>query len=426
MKNITVYGQHEWDVVEQLLRCVRSVPDSRGVLCGDAHYGYSMPIGGVVKYQGYISPSAVGFDIGCGNAAWRTSIQFTAINSRLYPTPAYFEDMSNKISRYISFGLARVNETPVTNSNVLEEIRESNIPFVRSLYDLATSQLGTVGSGNHYVDLMVDDENYIWIACHFGSRGFGHKIASYFLNAATNGAFNDKDSNAPPVIMSDTSDLGQQYIDAMRLALRYAYAGREYVMQTVCALLGETNDGITIKVANHHNFADEVDGSWIIRKGATRITPGRYSFIGGSMGSNSAIVTAKHDADLDSCLSSAPHGAGRLMSRAAAKNGRKLFVCGSCGHQEKNKGRGVQICSCGQIMVLTQITEPIQYNTVLDDLYVKQGIIVKGGDADEAPAAYRTLESVLSLHNDTVDVVKWLRPIVVVMSPKDVKDPYKD
>ncbi len=134
------------------------------------------------------------------------------------------------------------------------------------LKHLAENQLGTVGSGNHYVDIFEDEEGHIWVGVHFGSRGLGHKTATWFLEKG--GAKDGMD--VEPLVLSMDSDLGQQYEIAMTLAGKYAYAGRDWVCSKVAEIIGAS---IVEEVHNHHNYAwlEKHDGKqlWVVRKGAT-------------------------------------------------------------------------------------------------------------------------------------------------------------
>ena len=174
--NIKIHGTHDPQTIKQLEVCVAAEDGARGVLCADGHVGYSMPIGGVVAYRNFISPSGVGYDIACGNKAVRTNLKMSDIEADL---PRF----ADEIQRRISFGIGRVNDEKVDHP-VLDQIRSADVPEQRGLSQLAANQLGTVGSGNHYVDVLEDSDGIVWVACHFGSRGFGHKTASMFMNAA--------------------------------------------------------------------------------------------------------------------------------------------------------------------------------------------------------------------------------------------------
>jgi len=180
----------------------------------------------------------------------------------------------------------------------------------------AGAQLGIVGSGNHYIDLMRDEEGFVWIGVHFGSRGLGHTSATRYLKAA-----GGKDGmNVPPAVVDEDSEIGQRYIAAMELAGRYAYAGREWVVERVRRIVGGT---VTDSIHNHHNYAwRERHGDrdlWVVRKGATPAFPGQRGFIGGSMGDDAVIIEGVDSEASRASLYSTIHGAGRLFGRKEAK-----------------------------------------------------------------------------------------------------------
>src|SRR5690349_24632997 len=162
---------------------------------------------------------------------------------------------------------------------------------------------------------------FVWIGVHFGSRGLGHTSATRYLKAA-----GGKDGmNVPPAVVDEDSELGRRYIAAMQLAGRYAYAGREWVVDRVRQIIGGS---VTESVHNHHNYAwrETHDGRdlWVVRKGATPAFPGQKGFVGGSMGDNAVILQGATPADNATralqarALYSTVHGAGRVMSRTAA------------------------------------------------------------------------------------------------------------
>lgn len=199
----------------------------------------------------------------------------------------------NQIASKISFGMGRVNDEPVDHELFDDPDWAVYAAIGKQEHDklkaLARQQLGTVGSGNHFVDLFEETATgRLWAANHFGSRGFGHKTASGFLNLAAGREFLGKapgeHMDQPPVLLKLDSELGDMYERAMKLAGRYAYAGRDYVIQQVLSILGAKAD---FTVHNHHNFAwkEEHEGKQtiVVRKGATPSAPGQLGFIGGSM-----------------------------------------------------------------------------------------------------------------------------------------------
>lgn len=439
--------------IKQLAKCLEDDRAISGALMADHHLGYSMPIGGVVAYDSAISPSGVGFDIACGNKAVRTPLNVADVlggsgsldqASRgadalgaLNPLPpaagrsvkneasehAYSDasaqnirEIMQEVQRVVAFGVGRSNETPLDHA--LFDTHASTLAALdqlagtrAALSQKARAQLGTVGSGNHYVDLLADEDDRVWVANHFGSRGLGHTIATGFLNLAADLPFDHRgaEREAPTVIPTDT-DLGQAYIAAMDLAGDYAYAGRDYVIDQVLGILGTTAD---LSVHNHHNFAWLEHGAWVVRKGATPLT-GDLAFIGGSMG-DGAVVVRGTGADIGA-LASAPHGAGRVMSRTkAAGKWRKQTV-------ERTAPDGSTYTK--KIRVRDETTAAVDWRQAQADLAAR-GIVVLGSGADEAPEVYKPLDDVLAAH-ENIEIVHRLRPLGVVMAGDDTFDPYKD
>src|SRR6185436_6494110 len=166
--NIKSFGPVDERAKQQLERCATTA--THAVLCADHHPGYSHPIGGAVAYPDHISPSGVGYDIGCGNKAVRTNLRAADIRADL-------SAIMDSIFSRISFGMGRKNDEPVEHA-VLDAIRDAEFAPQRQLHSTAAKQLGTVGAGNHYVDLFEDEDGWVWVGVHFGSRGFGHRTAS--------------------------------------------------------------------------------------------------------------------------------------------------------------------------------------------------------------------------------------------------------
>jgi tRNA-splicing ligase RtcB len=362
-----------------------------------------MPIGGVVAYKDYISPSGVGFDIACGNKAVMTDLQAEDIE---------IKKIMDEIVKRIGFGLARPNPEPIDHP-VIDKIAQSDFKPQRNMFQLARSQLGTVGAGNHYVDLFSDEEGRLWVGVHFGSRGFGHKTAMGFLALARGMDFTKrpKDANsmnAPPTLLKTNSSLGEDYIEAMKLAGEYAYAGRDAVVNKVLEILGAKE---MYTVHNHHNFAWQEkhygENYWVIRKGCTPAFPGQQSFIGSTMGEESVIVEGIDNKESRKALYSTVHGAGRVMSRTKAAGAKRW---------KKKKG----------VLIAEYITPgEIDFKTVKEKIR-QSGIELRGGGADEAPEAYKRLDEVLEFHKNTIKILHRLKPIGVAMAGENVYDPYID
>ena len=257
-------------------------------------------------------------------------------------------------------------------------------------------------SGNHYVDIFVEpDTDDVWAGVHFGSRGFGHKTASGFLNLAAGREFFGKapgeKMDQPPTLLNVDTELGDMYIKAMELAGRYAYAGRDYVVNKVLSILGAEE---TFSVHNHHNYAWLEDGKWVVRKGATPNAPGQQGFIGGSMCDMAVIVEGLDTSENERTFHSTVHGAGRVMSRTQA--------AGKMNYKTRTRSGG-------------QITQ-----AQMDESVKGYGIELRGAGADESEFVYRKLADVLEYHKDTIKILHTLRPIGVCMAGGDEFDPYKD
>ena len=402
---IHVFG----DVIENALEQAINISHRalHVAMMADHHLGYSMPIGGVAAYDGMVSPSGVGFDIACGNKAICLDVPADHVRYNI-------GKIMDRIFNEISFGMGRTNQEKI-DDKYLQRLDPTKYHawhqgYVNGLRDLAVSQLGTVGGGNHFVDILFDEEDRVWIANYFGSRGLGHKMAKDILNKA--GAVDS--INADATLLSDKSDLGMMYLDRMHLAGAYAYAGRDWVCDKVHSIIGGE---IIDEVHNHHNFAwkenhniDEDDRDvWVVRKGATPAFPGQRGFIGGSMASNSYIVHGNSNAGLKAddprliasyaSLFSTVHGAGRQLSRSQAK--------GKFKNGEWKR-------------------EPMVDRRAWRDMMHSAGVVLRGADLDESPYCYKDVDEVIAAQGDTIVVEHVLRPIGVAMAGPGVVDPYKD
>jgi tRNA-splicing ligase RtcB (3'-phosphate/5'-hydroxy nucleic acid ligase) len=384
--NIPVWGIPDEGALSQIRTCALTA--DKVALMADHHKGYAVPIGGVVAYKDAISPSGVGYDIACGNKAVLTDM------------PA--EELRRNISRImddvfsvLSFGVGRKN-----NERVEHELFDTHHGWktqaAAPLKELARQQLGTIGSGNHYIDLFTDEQDRVWIGVHFGSRGLGHKIATWFLNAA--GATDGMD--VPPCVLPTSSDLGAQYLQAMALGGAYAYAGRDWVCQRVAKILGAN---ITEEIHNHHNFAwlenHSGENLWVVRKGATPAFPGQRGFVGGTMGETSVILEGVANEEAKYSLYSTVHGAGRVMGRMEAKGKTKNGVVTRVGKVSKE-------------MMATWVASA--------------KVELRGAGVDESPHCYKRLPEVLAEHGDSIKILHTLTPVGVAMAGEREFDPYRD
>jgi tRNA-splicing ligase RtcB (3'-phosphate/5'-hydroxy nucleic acid ligase) len=429
---IKTFGPVNRRSLEQLQRCMEAGDAEYGVLCADHHPGYSQPIGGAIAYEGYISPSGAGFDLGCGNKAAKTDVRAEDLDVRA---------IMREVERRISFGMG-VPAREQVDHPVLDRIKVADFEPQRKLYDLATRQLGTVGSGNHYVDVFADEEGWVWVGVHFGSRGFGHKTASGFLALAEglpfDGHAKQGEMDSPPVLFEVDSELGESYISAMKLALDYAYAGRDVVVDKVLEILGAR---AVHEVHNNHNDAqlEEHHGRsyWVVRKGCTPAQPGQEGFVGGSMGDESVILEGVEHGENAEALYSTVHGAGRVMSRSEAAGRMRMasvYACTvrDCGHAVPAKdyvGGGrcpVHDTKLKKMRARIQVKPGVVDWDAVRHRIADQGIVLVGGGADEAPEVYKRLPDVLAAHGSTIRVKHRLRPLGVAMAGGDVVDPYKD
>lgn len=396
--------------LQQLKTCAIEGGADYAVLCADHHVGYSQPIGGAIAYERYISPSGVGYDIGCGNKAVRTGLKVSEVD---------IPKIMDRIFKEISFGIGRNNNEKIDHP-VLEEIAHAEIKEQRDMLDKASSQLGTVGSGNHYVDLFKDELGYLWIGVHFGSRGFGHSTASGFLALAQGKQWGERavegEMDSPPVLFETSSELGQMYINAMNLAGKYAYAGRDVVVDKVLKIIGTE---ALEEIHNHHNFAWEEEHFgkkyWVVRKGCTPAFPGQKGFVGATMAGISVILEGIDSYESKQALYSTVHGAGRVMSRTqAAGKWKKQTVM-------RKRPDGTEYPFKQRIRVGGKVNwDEVQQNMS------NQHIELRGGGADEAPEAYKDLREVLREHSQTINILHMLYPVGVAMAGSDVFDPYKD
>jgi tRNA-splicing ligase RtcB (3'-phosphate/5'-hydroxy nucleic acid ligase) len=332
---LKVFGRHDEATVAQMRNCMAVGNVVAGVICADGHLGYAQPVGGVIAYEKQISISGVGFDIGCGNMAVRLDTPFRAIEDRI-------GTVIKDVARVISFGVGRTNEER-------------------------------------------DEDGFVWIGVHFGSRGLCHTSATRYLKAA-----GGKDGmNVPPAVLDEDGELGRRYIAAMQLAGRYSYAGREWVIERVRKIIG---GAVTDMVHNHHNYAwrETHDGRdlWVVRKGATPAFPGQRGFVGGSMGDDAVILEGVEGPEAPASLYSTVHGAGRLFGRKEAK---------------------------------------LRFTKAQMDGWLQQrGVTLVGADLDESPMAYRRLPEVLAHHSGSVRVLHARRPFAVAMAGEGEFDPFKD
>jgi tRNA-splicing ligase RtcB len=347
----------------------------------DAHKGYGLPIGGVLATNNAIIPYGVGVDIGCRMALTIYDIPET----HFFENPASYK---RELIAWTKFGAGSVwNGRHKATHAVLDRSEFNSIPVLKQLQNKAAMQLGTSGGGNHFVEWGIiafdeDDEGlnikagkYLALLTHSGSRGFGATIAGHYTKLAKELCRLPKEAANLAYLDMNTAE-GQEYWLAMNLAGDYASACHEVIHQRLSAAIG---GNVLAKVENHHNFAwkEMLDGKEVIvhRKGATPASDGVLGIIPGSMTASGFLVRGKgnHDA-----INSASHGAGRQMSRTQAIK--------SISNEEMKK--------------------------ILND----HGVTLIGAGLDEAPMAYKNIETVMAAQNNLVSIVAKFTPKMVRMA----------
>lgn len=386
--NVPVFGSPvDEGALRQIKNCAREA--DHVALMADHHLGYAVPIGGVVAYADSISPSGVGYDIACGNKAILTDANASEVRANI-------SKIMDEVWRKISFGIGRKNEDERVDHALFDDPAWS-LKAIAPLKEMARQQLGTVGSGNHYVDIFSDEQDRVWVGVHFGSRGLGHKTATFFLNAA--GAKDGMDVD--PCVLRADSDLGADYLECMRIGGLYAYAGRDWVCDRVARILGSS---VIEEVHNHHNFAwretHQGRDLWVVRKGATPAFPGQKGFVGGTMGEVSVILEGVENELSKHSLYSTVHGAGRVMGRMEAKG---------------------KVNKQGVVTREAKVTQ-----AMMDEWVSGARVELRGAGVDESPHCYKRLPEVLAEHEGTIKILHTLTPIGVAMAGKDTYDPFKD
>jgi tRNA-splicing ligase RtcB len=353
----------------------------------DTHVGYGVSIGCVFPTVNAVLPNAVGVDIGCGMCAMNTGIKLDSGQM----DKAFWRSWAGQVSRDVPTGFSW-HKYHQDLGDLDRSLRASKLQhFIR---DKAAVQLGTLGGGNHFLEAQVDEDGFIWLMVHSGSRHTGLQIANYYNERAVENTEKralqvGKDLASLPL----DDQLGQDYIHDMQWATDFALASRKQMVERMHTALAYAlnyeahgnifNSGRFINI--HHNFAnlEEHGGKQVMvhRKGATSAYEGQLGIIPGSMGSNSYIVRGLGN---EESLKSCSHGAGRRMGRNAAKKA---------------------------------ITEA-DFTASLEGTYSKPSMSY----VDEAPGAYKSIETVIGRQADLVDIVHTLKPIITVKGDSRAKE----
>ncbi len=369
------------NAITQMDQSMRLPVTAAGALMPDAHFGYGLPIGGVLATAGAVIPWAVGVDVSC------------AMMVSIFPQSAHVLGQRHgalvkAIMDNTRFGTGKAWDNRTRPEHpVLDDPEWDALPILRALKDTAAGQIGTSGTGNHFTefgdfelenaDLGLEPGRYLALLSHSGSRGVGYKIADYFSKRATAARPGLPDEVKHLAWLDMDSEAGQEYWLAMQLAGRFAEANHAVIHRKVAQAAGV--QAVT-QIFNRHNFAWETtlpDGRtvYVHRKGATPAGAGVLGIIPGSMADPGYIVRGKGNPD---SLESASHGAGRAMGRKEA---------------------------------MRQIT-PAQQAAYL----AERGVTLLGGGLDEAPQAYKRIEAVIAAQADLVEIVGKFTPRIVRMA----------
>ncbi|ORJ54762.1 RtcB family protein [Geothermobacter hydrogeniphilus] len=347
---------------QQIFDCLRDDRVLQMAVMPDVHTGYDLPIGGVVLVEGHVSPGYVGYDIGCGMCAVNTGIPA----ADLLPDQAAGKDLFTRIMQQIPTGLGGHHRS------------DPYPPFVSAGEDKALTtkvnrsvkgQLGSLGSGNHFIEISADRQGRCWITVHSGSRNAGHSVAGYYMAQARR--IGDR-------FLSLHSEIGQAYLRDMIYCQNFALANRLKIVEGVLRIMGFSAADIgrltTENLINeNHNHAELQDGNLVLhRKGATPATDGQKGIIPANMRDGIYVTVGLGNRDY---LQSASHGAGRVMSRSEGRRRVKLD-----NFRESMKG------------IIARVDK---------------------ATLDESPFVYKEIGSVLAAQEGVViEVINHLRPLV--------------
>ena len=379
------------DEAHEQLRNVASLPfiHKHGAAMPDVHWGIGATIGSVIATKGAIIPAAVGVDIGCGMMAVQTTLtasdlpdNLSGMRSAIEAAVPHGRTDNGGANDQGAWGDIPVAVADVWASEFAESYDTITEKHPKALARNNARHLGTLGTGNHFIEVCLDDDDLVWAMLHSGSRGCGNRIGTYFIQQAKKEMerwfIQLPDKNLAYLV--EGSELFSDYVEAVGWAQRYAMRNREAMMSAVLfAMSKELPPLYTTDVAVncHHNYVTKKNhfgaNVWVTRKGAVRARTGDMGIIPGSMGARSYIVRGKGNAD---SFHSCAHGAGRAMSRTEAK---KRF-------------------------------------TLEDHAKATEGVECRkdAGVIDETPGAYKNIEDVMAAQADLVEVIHTLRQVVCV------------
>ena len=346
-------------------------------LMPDSHQGFGMPIGGVMATKNVVVPNAVGVDIGCGMCAVKTSIKSEDFDTITLKT------IMGEIRKTIPVGFNHHAE--VCDVSEMPEIdSRRDLQIVGNQYESARKQLGTLGGGNHFIEIQKGDDGFIWIMIHSGSRNIGFKVAKYYNELAKD--LNKKWNSSIPLshdlaFLPLDSQEGKDYLEEMNYCVDFALANRNKMMEDIKNIfkdnnLIDINFSEMINIVHNYAVMENHFGENVMvhRKGATKATKGLKGIIPGSQGTSSYIVEGL---DNEESFKSCSHGAGRKMGRKEAQ--RQLNL-----EEEKAKLKGI-VHSIRNVQ-----------------------------DLDEASGAYKDIDVVMDNQKDLVKILVKLEPLGVI------------
>lgn len=332
----------------------------QGALMPDAHFGYSLPIGAVVATRGVVVPAWVGYDIGCGMCAVPTTFEASDVREA---SKEIFDDIYDAVP----VGFAH-NQKPSPWETTLPVSPRTAEIFGRD----GLRQLCSLGGGNHFIEIGADETECVWIIVHSGSRGIGHAVASHYMRLASGG---EKAREGHFGLSIDSAE-GMDYLLDLQFCLAFALENRRQIVERVASAIFDNVSCGDVEfsglINRNHNHAEQRDGLWIHRKGATHAEAGMMGVIPGNMRDGSFIVRGKGNPD---SLFSSSHGAGRVLGRKEAQ--RTLTM-----DQFRESMSGV---------AAARITPET---------------------LDESPFAYKNVFDVMAQQTDLVEIVAHVKPII--------------
>lgn len=347
-------------------------------IMADAHVGYGMPIGGVLATTGVVIPNAVGVDIGCGMRAVRTGLSEAE--------PSELKKILTGLRSAVPLGFKHHSKPRPVQALPDPGAKERELPVVAEEFESARRQVGTLGGGNHFIEIQRGSDSRIWLMVHSGSRNLGFKVAGHYNNLAAQLA-KKKGRDAVPkewqlAVLPLTSQEGQRYVREMEYCVAFARANRDEMMAAFQEIVAEVTgcDQFDQPLDVAHNYAARethfFKDVWVHRKGAIRAFLGEYGIVPGCQGSRSYIVRGLGNPQ---SFMSCSHGAGRVLGRKQAQ----------------------------RVLNLREEIDKLEKQHVLHSLRHRN-------DLEEAPGAYKDIGEVIDNQRDLIEVVVELQPLAVL------------